>query len=79
MDILKAQLMDELKDASSDSGFANGGYIGKGTEGSFVFEDYAIELGHVELVSGGARGNIEGEALTGKDGSSDTKDEGFNG
>lgn len=71
--------MDELKDASCDGGFANSGYVGKRAEGSFVFQDYAVELGHIELVSGGARGNVEGEALAGEDGSSNAEDKRFNG
>lgn len=71
--------MDKLDDTSRDGGFANGGYVGKGAEGSFIFEDYAIELGHVELVSCSARGNVEGEALAGKNRSSNTENEGLNG
>lgn len=78
MDVLEAELVDELEDAGGDGGLADGGDIGVGTEGGLVFEDDAVEFGDVELVGGGTRGDGEGEALAGEDGVGEAEDEGFN-
>ena len=37
VDVLGAELVDELYDAGGDGGFADGGDVGVRAEGSFVF------------------------------------------
>ena len=54
MDALGAELVDELEDAGGDGGFADGGDVSIGAEGSLIFKHDAVELRHVELVGGGA-------------------------
>lgn len=73
MDVLEAELVDELEDSGGDGGFPDGGNGGVRAEGGFVFKDDPVELRDVELVGGGARGDGEGEAVSGEDGSSEGK------
>lgn len=65
VDILLAKLVDECEDPGGYCGFADGGNVCKWTEGSFVFKDDAIKFGNVELIGGGAGGDLEGEAVAG--------------
>ena len=54
VDILGAQLVNELENSGSDGGFADSRYVGEGAERRLILEDNAIELRDVELVGGGA-------------------------
>lgn len=77
MDALDAELVDELQDAGGDGGFPHSGDVRKRAKGGFVLEDDAVELGHVELVGGGAGRDVEREAVAGEDGVGDPEDEGL--
>ena len=77
VDVLGAELVDELDNAGGDGGFADGGDVGVRAEGSFVFQHDAVELGDVELVGGGAGRDVEAEAVAGEDGAGDFEDLGF--
>lgn len=77
MDVLHAELVDELKNASSNGGFPDGGYIGVGAEGGLVLQDDAIELRNVQLVRRRARRNVEGKTVAGENGASNFEDQGL--
>lgn len=77
MDALEAKLVDELQNAGGDGGLPHGGDIREGAKRGFVLEDDAVELGDVELVGGGAGGDVEGEAVAGEDGVGDPENEGL--
>lgn len=77
VDVLGAELVYELEDTGSDGGLADGGDVSVGAEGSFVFQDNAVELRDVELIGGGAGGHVEGEAVAGEDGVGDLQDLGL--
>lgn len=59
MNAPETELVNELQNASSDGGFANGGDVGKGALRHLVFEDDAVEFRDVQLVSGGARRDVK--------------------
>lgn len=79
MDVLDAELMDELEDAGGDRGLTDGGDVGVGSESRLVFENNAVELRDVELVGAGAGRDIEGEAVAGEYGVGELEDEGLDG
>lgn len=54
VNVLEAELMDKSEDSCGDGCFPDGRNGGKGTEGRFVFQHYAVELRDIELVRGGA-------------------------
>ena len=60
--------MYKLQDPSGNGGLSNGRNIRVRSYRSFILEHNAIELGDVELVSGGSGGDGEGEAGAGEDG-----------
>lgn len=74
MDVLAAELVDELEDASCNCGLADGGDIGEGAEGVLILQNDAVELRDVELVRGRTGGDIEGEPIAGEDGFGDFED-----
>lgn len=55
VDILQAELVDELENASGDGSLADCGDGGVGAGGGLILEDDAVEFRDVELVGGGAR------------------------
>lgn len=77
VDAAEAKLVDERENAGGDGGFADGAHGGEGAGGGLVFENDAVEFGDVEVVRGGAGGDVEGEAVAGEDGFSEGEDEGF--
>ncbi|POO02482.1 hypothetical protein TorRG33x02_014660 [Trema orientale] len=79
VDALEAELVDELEDPGGDGGLPHGGDVGVLAEGGFVLQHDAVELGDVELVGGGAGGDVEGEAVAGEDGVGDPEGEGLDG
>lgn len=79
MDVLDAELVDELEDSGGDGGFTDGGDVGVGTERGLVLEDDSIELRDVELVDGGTGRDVEGEAIAREYGVGEPEDEGFDG
>lgn len=74
MDVLKRQLVDELEYARGNCGFPDGRNGGVRSDGGLVLEHDAVELGHVELVGGGAGRDGEGEAVAGDDGVGEGED-----
>lgn len=79
VDVLGAELVDELENASGDGSLADGGDVGIRADDNFVFQDDAVEFGDVELVGGGARRDLEGEAVAGEDGACSFQSDGFDG
>lgn len=77
VDAFEAELVDELEDAGGDGRLAHGGDVGEGALGGLVLQHDAVQLRHVELVGGGARRHVKGEALAGDDGVRDLEDEGL--
>lgn len=77
MDAFEAELVDELEDAGGDGGLAHSGDVSEGALGGLVLQHDAVQFRHVELVGGGARRHVEGEALAGDDGVRDLEDEGL--
>ncbi|KAH7864142.1 hypothetical protein Vadar_026299 [Vaccinium darrowii] len=54
MDVIKGQQVDELEYARGNRGFPDGRDHGVRSDGGLGLEHDAVELGHVELVGGGA-------------------------
>lgn len=78
VDAFEAELVNELNDAGGDGGLAHGRYVGEGALGGLFLQHDAVQLRHVELVGGGARRHVKGEALARDDGVRDLQDEGLN-
>lgn len=69
--------MDELYNTSSNSRFTNSRDISKRTKRRFLLKNDTVKFRNIKLISGGARGNIEGESVAGEDRVSDLQDKGF--
>lgn len=77
MDVLQAQLVDQLEDSGGDGRFPDSGDGGEWPQRALVLQHDAVELRHVELVGGGPRRDGERKAVSGEDGVGQPEDEGL--